>query len=253
MKIRSINVGRPREIEWNGRIVSTAIFKDTVSGPVDVKRTNLDGDGQADLTVHGGEDKAVYAYAAGHYPYWREQLPGFDLEWGAFGENLTLDDFTEESVRIGDEYAAGTARLIVSQPRMPCFKLGLRFGRDDMIDRFLASGRSGFYLRVAVEGTITAGQSFERIATTPANITVAEAVALYARRIEDAELLRRATTTTGLAPGWRERFRRLLATTGHTPVVPAAPGLPDGPRPGSARCSAAGTERPDHRADPHID
>jgi MOSC domain-containing protein YiiM len=211
MKIASINVGRPREIAWKDRIVSTAIFKAPVTGPVTVRPTNLAGDGQADLTVHGGEDKAVYVYAAGHYPYWREQLPGLDLAWGAFGENLTLDDFTEDSIRIGDEFVARDARFIVTQPRMPCYKLGLRLGRDDMIERFLASGRSGFYLRVAAEGTIEAGQSFERIATHAACITVADAVALHSGRITDAGLLSRAIETPALPSGWRERFRRVLA------------------------------------------
>jgi MOSC domain-containing protein YiiM len=223
MVIVSINVGRPRDIERRGRTVRTAIFKNPVEGPVPVRRTNLEGDGQADLSVHGGEHKAVYAYALGHYARWRAELPGTDLPCGTFGENLTLDDFDEPAIRIGDEFAAGTARLVVSQPRMPCYKLDLRFDRDDMIDRFLDSGRSGFYLRVAVEGIIEAGQSFDLIGTTPGSITVAEAVDLHAGRRSDPELLRRAIATPGLAPGWRDRFRRVLTAIDDAPVESVTP------------------------------
>ena len=157
MKLVSINVGLPREVEWQGRTVRTSIWKEPVSGPVVVRRLNLDGDRQSDLTVHGGAYKAVYGYPAEHYPFWREQLGLPDLAPGAFGENFTTEGLLETRVRIGDRLRIGTAEFVVTQPRMPCFRLQIRFGRLDMVRRFLRSGRSGFYLAVTREGEVTAG------------------------------------------------------------------------------------------------
>jgi MOSC domain-containing protein YiiM len=154
MKVVSINVGLPREVEWHGKIVRTSIFKEPVAGRVRVERLNVEGDRQSDLTVHGGADKAVYAYPAEHYPFWREELPGVDFPWGAFGENFTTEGLIEDGVHIGDQLTAGSAQFVVTQPRMPCFKLGIRFGRPDMVKRFLRSGRTGFYLAVAREGDV---------------------------------------------------------------------------------------------------
>lgn len=173
MKIVSINVGLPREVAWQGRTILTSIFKEPVAGPVRVRRLNLDGDRQSDLTVHGGAAKAVYVYPAEHYPFWREQLGEPDLAPGAFGENFTTDGLVEETVRIGDRLRIGSAEFIVTQPRLPCFKLQLRFGRLDIIRRFLRSGRSGFYLAVTREGEVTAG---DEIALAPGGgMTIAEA------------------------------------------------------------------------------
>jgi MOSC domain-containing protein YiiM len=157
MRLVSVNVGRPREIQVPGEVVLTSIFKNPVPGPVRVTRLNLDGDEQSDLSVHGGVNKAVYAYPSEHYAFWRRELPDAELPWGAFGENLTTEGPLESTTHIGDRFRIGTAELVVTQPRMPCFKLALKFGREDMITRFLKSGLSGFYLSVAEEGEVAAG------------------------------------------------------------------------------------------------
>ena len=148
MKLLSVSVGLPREIEWKDKIVRTSIFKAPVSGPVRVAKLNVDGDQQSDLTVHGGIDKAVYVYPSEHYPFWREQFPDMELPWAVFGENFTTEGLLEDT-RIGDRFRIGSAEFVVTQPRMPCFKLGIRFKRPDMVKRFLESGRTGFYLAVA--------------------------------------------------------------------------------------------------------
>lgn len=157
MTVVSVNVGLPREIEWHGEVVTTAIFKTPVTGAVAVNGFNLEGDRQADLTVHGGERKAVYAYPIEHYDYWRSELPGHELSFGAFGENLTTSGVLETEVGPGDLLEIGTAAFTVTVPRMPCYKLGLRFGRLDMVKRFWISRRCGFYVSVLREGTLAAG------------------------------------------------------------------------------------------------
>ena len=157
MKILSVNVGKPQEHEWRGLRVKTAIFKSPVEGPVAVGKLDLAGDAQADLTVHGGADKAVYLYPHEHYAYWNSQLPGYPLTLGNFGENLTVSGLSEEDIHIGDQLQIGTARFTVTQPRTPCYKLGVRFNREDMTKRFYLSRRFGFYLRVLREGTVTGG------------------------------------------------------------------------------------------------
>ena len=180
MKVVSIQVGRPREIEWRGRTVLTSIFKDAVTGPVRVHALNLAGDEQSDPSVHGGADKAVYAYPAEHYAYWREELPGAELPWGAFGENLTTEGLDETGLRVGDRLRIGSAELVVTQPRFPCYKLAARFGRPDMVKRFQRSGRSGFYLAVLREGVIAAGDPIQRIPAEPPGARVADVVRLHA-------------------------------------------------------------------------
>jgi len=158
MKLLSVNVGLPREVKWNGRVIRTSIFKAPVEGRVRVRKLNLDGDQQSDLSVHGGIDKAVYVYPSEHYSFWHEHLPAADLPWGAFGENFTTEGALEDTtVHIGDRFRVGSAAFVVTQPRMPCFKLGIRFGRGDIIKRFLRSGRNGFYFAVAEEGEVVAG------------------------------------------------------------------------------------------------
>ncbi|MEO8683047.1 MAG: MOSC domain-containing protein [Vicinamibacterales bacterium] len=157
MKIISIQVGRPREIPAEGEPVLTSIFKLPVSGRVRVGRLNIDGDQQADLSVHGGPRKAVYLYPSEHYAYWKHELPSLSLPWGAFGENLTIQGLLEDQVCVGDRLLAGTAEFVVTQPRQPCYKLGIRFGRPDIVKQFLRSGRSGFYVAVLKEGEIGAG------------------------------------------------------------------------------------------------
>ena len=155
MKLLSVNVGLPREIEWQGKRVRTSIFKSASAGHVRVMTLNAEGDEQSDLSVHGGVHKAVYAYPSEHYPFWREEVPGVDLPLGTFGENFTTEGLFEEAVHIGDRFRVGSAEFIVTQPRLPCFKLGIRFGRPEMVKRFLRSGRTGFYLAVLEEGLVT--------------------------------------------------------------------------------------------------
>ena len=190
-------------------MVSTAIFKEPVEGPVRVARLNLDGDGQADLTVHGGPTKAIYAYPSEHYEFWRGELPGTTLRWGAFGENLTTQgqDLDEQSVSIGDRFRVGTARLVVTEPRMPCFKLGLRFGHSKMIKRFLQSQRTGFYFGVEEEGQVEAGDSIELLKKNPeSDLRVQEVTRLYTTDRDNRELLRKAIETEALPESWRGYF-----------------------------------------------
>ena len=206
----SINVGGPREVQWRKKTVLTSIFKAPVSGRIRVNRLNLVGDQQSDLTVHGGVDKAVYVYPSEHYEYWREQLPDFPLPWGAFGENFTSEGLLEDAIRIGDRLRIGTAEFAVTQPRMPCFKLGIRFDRADMVKRFLQSGRSGFYLSVSQEGEVTAGDTVTFIARDEHAVSVADVVSLYTADGANQELLRRASNLPALPESWRDYFRQRL-------------------------------------------
>jgi MOSC domain-containing protein YiiM len=205
-----VNVGSPREIEWRGRIVRTSIHKSPVAGAVRVGRLNLAGDQQSDLSVHGGVHKAVYAYPSVHYAWWRLELDTPDLAWGAFGENLTVSGLTETSVRIGDRLQVGSAELQVTQPRLPCYKLGIRFARPDMEARFLRSGRTGFYLSVVREGELEAGAPVALLERADDSMTVAEIAALYADR-PDPRQVRRAGELAALPQGVRDHFRRRLA------------------------------------------
>src|SRR5947208_13022205 len=170
MKLLSVNVGLPRELEWKGKIVRTSIFKTPVTGRVRVAKLNVEGDQQSDLTVHGGVDKATYAYPSEHYPFWRREFPGMDLPWGVFGENFTTEGLLEETFHIGDRLRIGSAEFIVTQPRMPCFKLGIRFNRSDMVKRFLQSDRTGFYFGVRKEDEGAAGDSIELLGREDHNI-----------------------------------------------------------------------------------
>lgn len=214
MRVVSVNVGLPRTLEWHGKTVSTGIFKQPVPGPVEVRRLNLDGDRQADLSVHGGPDKAVYGYPAEHYPFWRAALPRTDLAWAGFGENLTTEGLLETSLQIGDRIRAGSAELTVTQPRMPCYKLGIRFDRADMVGRFLAEERSGFYFRVEREGVVQADDAVELIARDRHGVTVADLVRTFVRDRDDLELMRRALRIEVLPPFWRTFFEERLAERG---------------------------------------
>jgi MOSC domain-containing protein YiiM len=211
MKVIAVSVGLPREVVWQGRTVRTSIFKAPVDGPVRVDRLNLAGDRQSDLTVHGGADKAVYLYPSEHYAFWREQLSGTALPWGSFGENLTIEGLSETTVNIGDRIDIGSASFVVTQPRMPCFKLALRFDRLDIIKRFLESGRTGFYVSVSREGTLAAGDGIRvtQVDSTP-RVTVADIVSWYAADASNQDLLRRATELAALPEAWREYFRERL-------------------------------------------
>lgn len=208
--LRSICVGRPRAMVWHSKAITTSIFKSPVSGRVRVNRTNLADDEQSDLTVHGGVDKAVYVYPSEHYSFWREQLPDFPLPWGAFGENLTTDGLLENGTHIGDRLRIGSAEFAVTQPRMPCYKLGVRFDRADMVKMFLGSGRSGFYLKVVEEGEIGSGDAVTFTARDERAVSVADIVSLYVADNGNQDLLRRATELPDLPESWREYFRKRL-------------------------------------------
>ena len=197
--------------------MSTGIFKEPVQGRVPVRRLNLDGDRQADLSVHGGADKAVYAYPAEHYHYWRGELAGMAMPFGMFGENFTTEGLVEDAVNIGDRFRIGAAELVVTQPRLPCYKLGLRFGRDDMVKRFLASGRTGFYFSVAREGEVEAGDALALIDRDPNHVAVPDITRLYvSKRYSPAEVetVRRATRVEALPESWRTYFLGRLEKLG---------------------------------------
>ena len=210
MKILSMNVGLPHEVTWRGKLVTTGIFKDPVNAPVTLRTLNLDGDGQADLTVHGGVTKAVYAYPSEHYGYWRTELPGVDLPSGMFGENFTTEGLLEETVYIGDRFRAGETEVMVTEPRMPCYKLGIKFGRADIIKRFLASRRTGFYFAVVRGGLVSAGDALELIGREQQDISVADITRLYAFEKDDVKKLRRTLDVEALPESWKSYFQHRL-------------------------------------------
>lgn len=216
MRVVSVNVGLPRTVRWKGRDVTTGVFKTPVEGRVPLRRLNLNGDRQADLSVHGGAAKAVYAYPLEHHAFWREQL-GQELPFGAFGENLTVEGLPlEEEAAVGDRFRIGTAELVVTQPRLPCYKLGLRFGREDMVKRFLASGRTGYYLAVEAEGDVGAGDRVEALARHPARFPVAEITRVYANDRDDLATIERLVALDALPDDWRRYFAKRLESSTRT-------------------------------------
>ncbi len=210
IQVISVNVGLPREVVWKGRTVLTGIYKEAVAGSVAVRQFNLDGDRQADLTVHGGANKAIYAYPAEYYAFWKEQFPGMELPWGMFGENLTITGLLDETIHIGDQFQVGTAQLVVTQPRLPCYKLGIKFGRDDILKRFLQSGLTGFYFAVLKEGEVAAGDPISLLHRDEHQLKVADITRLYHRDKHNLDLLRRAVAVEALPEEWREYFRERL-------------------------------------------
>jgi MOSC domain-containing protein YiiM len=210
MKIVSINVGRPRLVMRNNEPVSTAIFKEPVAGRVMLRTLNLDGDRQADLTVHGGPEKAVYLYPSEHYAFWKRELPDMDLPWGIFGENFTTEGIFESQMNIGDRFRIGSAEVMVTQPRMPCYKLGIRFGRTDIIRRFLASERTGFYFSVLKEGEVGVDDEFELVYKNDSGVTVVDVTRLFSSDKQNVDLLRRAIATEALPDNWRDYFRKRI-------------------------------------------
>jgi MOSC domain-containing protein YiiM len=210
MQLISINVGRPQLVMRNGEPVSTAIFKQPAQGRVMLRTLNLDGDRQADLSVHGGPTKAVYVYPAEHYEFWKRELPEMELPFGMFGENFTASGFSETTLNIGDQFRIGSAIVMVTEPRLPCYKLGIRFGRSDIIKRFLVSERTGFYLAVLQEGEVGVGDEFHLIKRNEPSVTVNEVVRLYSRDRGNVELLRRAIATEALPESWRTHFQEQL-------------------------------------------
>ncbi len=213
MRIVSVNVGLPREIAWGSDVVSTGIFKEPIDGRVPLRRLNLEGDAQADLSVHGGPDKAVYAYPVENYDYWREQLPGRELPLGVFGENLTTEGLREDALHVGDELRVGTARLVVTQPRLPCYKLGIRFGDPGIIPRFLASNRPGFYLAVLEEGTVSPGDAVELLREEENRLSVTELLRLMVHDKTNTERMRQALCVRHLAAVLRKKFETRLGQT----------------------------------------
>lgn len=215
-RVVSVNVGLPREVEWMGKLVRTAIFKEPVEGKIPLRPLNFDGDRQADLSVHGGPEKAVYVYPAEHYEFWRKELPNTEFDWGMFGENLTVAGLSESDLGIGDRLRIGTAEVIVTQPRIPCYKLGVRFNRADMTKRFYAAARTGFYISVACEGEVAAGDSIEILEREPHHVTVADIYHAYSANHDahDAallDLMRRIVETEAVTESWRAYFAERIA------------------------------------------
>ena len=202
-----VNVGGAREVEWSGRTVSTGIYKTPVTWPIRAAGVNLEGDDQADRRVHGGPSKAVYAFPSEHYESWRGAYPSADFGWGAFGENLTTQGILETDVYIGDRFRCGTAELIVTEPRMPCFKLAIRLGEKGAIKRMLETGNTGFYFSIAREGTLEAGDALERIDRLEGAIPVTMLTSIFASKEADAELVQTAAAAPGIPESWRKWLR----------------------------------------------
>jgi MOSC domain-containing protein YiiM len=210
MWVKSVNAGLPREVVWKRRRVLTGIFKEPVTDRVAVRQLNLDGDRQADLSVHGGVDKAVYAYPAEHYAYWQGIYPDMALPWAMFGENLTTEGLLEDRVSIGDRFRIGTAEVVVTQPRMPCYKLGIRFGRDDILKHLLQTGFTGFYFAVLKEGEVAAGDAITLLHRDADQLRVSDITRLYAFDHDNQDLLSRAVALDALPASWRDYFRERM-------------------------------------------
>jgi MOSC domain-containing protein YiiM len=212
MKVVSVNVGLPREVLWHGRPVTTGIWKEPVAGRVPLRALNLDGDRQADLRVHGGPEKAVYAYPSEFYELWSRERPELEFGPGVFGENLTTAGLPDGDVHVGDRFGVGTAELVVTQPRLPCFKLGLKLGRDEFVTEFLERGLLGFYLAVVREGDVGAGDPIVALERDPRAFPVTEVARLYAVDRDDVEGMRRAAEHDALPESWRDWFRNQIAS-----------------------------------------
>jgi MOSC domain-containing protein YiiM len=210
MKLISVNVGLPRVVTLKGDPVWTGIFKEPVTGRVMVRTLNLEGDRQADLSVHGGPSKALYVYPSEHYGYWKRELSGMKLPWGMFGENFTSVGLFESEVNIGDRFSVGSAVVMVTEPRLPCYKLGIKFGRSDIVKKFLASERTGFYFAVLQEGEVGAGDSIELMEKTDHSVRVSDITRLYTRDKHNLELLRRAVEVEALPESWKSYFHQRI-------------------------------------------
>lgn len=206
LKLLSLNVGLPRQVNFQNELVTTGIFKEPVQGRVRLRKLNLDGDKQADLTVHGGVDKAIYAYPKEHYNYWKKELPRMSMPWGMFGENFTTQGMFEETVNVGDLFQVGTAKVVATQPRMPCYKLGVKFGRMDIIKKFLASGLTGIYFKVTKEGDLEQGDEIKLIKKDENNVTIKDIVRLYTVNKNDLQTMERAVKVKDLPNGWKFHF-----------------------------------------------
>jgi len=213
MRLVSVNCGLPREVEWHGRTVTTGIYKQPVKGRVTLRKLNLEGDRQADLTVPGGEAKAVYCYPLAHYDYWKAELPGHPLPMGVFGENFTTDGLLESTVFVGDKFSIGSAQVVVTQPRLPCYKLGIRFASDEMVKRFLISARTGFYVAVKREGSVAAEDQITLVDRDRDSMPVSEITRLYVTKkyaAADLASARRALSIDALPDSWKDYFAARL-------------------------------------------
>jgi MOSC domain-containing protein YiiM len=210
VQLVSLNVARPRLVVYKEKPINTGIFKQPVSGPVQLRTLNLDGDRQADLGAHGGPFKAVYGYPSEHYPFWRQELPGVDLPWGMFGENFTTSGLAEDELHVGDRFQIGAAIVMVRQPRTPCYKLAAKFQRDDMLQRFLVSGRSGFYFSVEQEGSVAEADAFELLKRNDEGVTISELNRLFVREKYNQDLIRKAVGTEALPENWRDYLAERL-------------------------------------------
>ncbi len=234
-RLLSVNVGLPRDIEWKGRVVHTAIWKDPVRGRCRVRRLNLDGDGQGDLAGHGGEQRAVFVYQIESYRYWQEQLKRTDFVHGQFGENFTIEGLPDDVVCIGDRYQIGSAVFEVTQPRVTCYRVGIRMNEPRMPALLTSSGRPGFYFRVLQEGDVKAGDEIVKTGEAKERMTVAEINALLYSPNHPRERLERALRIEALSPGWRWSFQALLRSqttaqgSGNAGLAPAASAHPAAP------------------------
>ena len=215
MKLIFLNAGMPRIVESNGEPVTTGIFKEPQQGPIMLRTLNLDGDRQADLTVHGGISKAVYGYPVDHYEFWKRELREMELPYGMFGENFTTEGMLEDALNVGDRFRVGEAELMVTEPRLPCYKLGIKFGRTDILRRFLQSRRTGFYFAVVKEGEVEAGNEIDLLSRDINDITIADITRLYAFEKNDVETLRRAVKLEALSDSWREYFQKQIHKLTH--------------------------------------
>ena len=211
MNLLSINVSKPKPIEYGGKTIQTGIFKEPVSGTVMLREKNIDGDGQGDLRVHGGTYKAIYGYPFEHYPHWQQELQRDDLTYGQFGENLTVEGLLEEAVHIGDVFRVGsTVRLQITQPRVPCFKLAYKMGLPEFAKQFLESRRVGFYFRVLEEGEIAAGDPIARIEVAAEPMSVTEILNLRYFDTDNHEKIALARKLPALSPSWKRDFTKIL-------------------------------------------
>jgi MOSC domain-containing protein YiiM len=209
MRVISVNVGMPRLVEYNGEPIATGIWKSPVAGRVKVNQFNLEGDGQADLRVHGGASKSVYVYPSEHYPFWHGEYPEMELPFGVFGENLTTEGLLETEVFVGDKFRIGTAEFVVTEPRFPCFKLGIRFGRKDVLRRFQKSRRSGIYLSVLKTGELGAGDAVEYLERNQQRVSITDLLRLSDEG-DDAQLAERALQIEALPERWKRDLHRLI-------------------------------------------
>src|ERR1044072_2583314 len=214
IKVVSVNVGLPKQISYGKRQVVTSIFKEPIEGRVKVTTLKLDWDAQADLSVHGGLDKAIYSYSEEHYKYWKEVYPTIVMPFGMFGENLTTQGLNEDTVNIGDQYQIGSSRLVVTQPRMPCYKLGIKFGRMDILEKFINSQRPGIYYKVLQEGDLGAGDNIILLYKDKNNVTINDIVSLYLNDRHDKEnisKMKKATKLKSLPESWKIYFSQKIS------------------------------------------